>query len=130
MLHFPLDVFIAWKHGSPVNPESALGAITEVGNLYVNPLNAGDGGSLPEAVEALAVEKKAELLRRQRLYREGRRLMDLNGRPVVLVDDGIAAGATFLSAVEALRAQAPRRLVAALPLGPVETSATAAMEAS
>ncbi|BFU94832.1 MAG: putative Phosphoribosyltransferase [Nitrospira sp.] len=121
VLHFSLDVFIACKLGSPENPEYALGAVTEVGNLYVNPLNAGDHGSLPELIEALAAEKRAEILRRQRLYRQGRRPMDPNRRLVILVDDGIATGATFLSAVEALRAQAPRRLIAALPVGPVET---------
>lgn len=120
-LRFPLDVFIACKLGSPENPEYALGAVTEVGNVYVNPLNAVDHGSLPESIEALAAEKRPEILRRRRLYRQGRCLMELNGRLVILVDDGIATGATFLSAVEALRCLDPKRLVAALPVGPVET---------
>ncbi|SLM47257.1 putative Phosphoribosyltransferase [Nitrospira japonica] len=120
-LHLPLEVFIACKVGSPENPEYALGAITEMGNLHMNPIYAGDHRRLTTSVEELAEEKRAEILRRRQLYRQGRSLLAPTGRLAILVDDGIATGATFLAAVEALREQAPSRLVAALPVGPAET---------
>jgi predicted phosphoribosyltransferase len=120
-LHLPLDVFITRKIGAPGNPEYALGAVSETGAVYVNPEAAAAFRFTRKAVEELAQAERKEISRRQALYRQGRRLPSLEGRLVILVDDGIATGATFFASVEAIRHQNPARLVAAVPVGPEET---------
>ncbi len=120
-LHLPLDVLITRKLGAPGNPEFALGALSETGTLFLN----------EEALRALAVTRQAleptiriqreEIARRQTLYRKGRSLPSLADRTVLLVDDGVATGATFLASAQALRNLGVHRLVAALPLAPSET---------
>jgi predicted phosphoribosyltransferase len=120
-LHLPLDVFITRKIGAPGNPEYALGAVSETGTVYVNPEAAAAFRFNRKAVEALAEAERKEIGRRQALYRQGRRLPSLEGRLVIVVDDGIATGATFFASVEAIRHQRPARLVAAVPVGPEET---------
>ncbi|MDE3119254.1 MAG: phosphoribosyltransferase, partial [Nitrospirota bacterium] len=114
-LHIPLDVFLVRKLGAPGNPEYALGAVTETGTVYLNPearevlaRHAAPDGYLDRAIQA----EQAEIGRRQVLYRQGKPLASLNGRTVLLVDDGIATGATFLASVEALRQAGVGRLVA------------------
>ncbi len=120
-LHLPLDVLITRKLGAPGNPEFALGALSETGTLFLN----------EEALRALAVTRqdleptiriqREEIARRQTLYRKGRSLPSLADRTVLLVDDGVATGATFLASAQALRNLGVHRLVAALPLAPSET---------
>ncbi len=120
-LHLPLDVLITRKLGAPGNPEFALGALSETGTLFLN----------EEALRALSVTRQAleptiriqreEIARRQTLYRKGRSLPSLADRTVLLVDDGVATGATFLASAQALRNLGVHRLVAALPLAPSET---------
>jgi len=120
-LNFPLDVFITRKIGSPGNPEYAVGAISETGNIYLNPdAVAACRLSYPD-IEDLVQVQRAEIHRRQRLYRLARRAHVLKDRLIILVDDGIATGATFFASVEAIRQEAPRFLVAATPVGPIET---------
>jgi Predicted phosphoribosyltransferases len=128
-LHIPLDVFLVRKLGAPGNPEYALGAVTETGTVYLNPearevlaRHAAPDGYLDRAIQA----EQAEIGRRQVLYRQGKPLASLNGRTVLLVDDGIATGATFLASVEALRQAEVGRLVAAIPVGPSDTLRTVA----
>ena len=119
-LHLPLDVFITRKIGVPGNPEYALGAISETGNLYLN-AEAVTAFQLSDAeIEALANVQREEMLRRQRLYRRGRSPRALKDRLVIVVDDGIATGATFFASVAAIRREQPRFLVAAVPVGPLE----------
>ncbi len=123
-LHVPLDVFLVRKLGAPGNPEYALGAVTETGTVYLNP-EAGEvlarhdapDGYLDRTIRA----EQEEIVRRQALYRGGKPLPDLSGCTVLLVDDGIATGATFLASVQALRSLSVKRLVAAIPVGPPET---------
>lgn len=123
-LHLPLDVFLVRKLGAPGNPEYALGAVTETGKVRLNP-QAQDvlarcgapTGYLEETIKA----ECEEMTRRQALYRDGRPLPDLAGRRVILADDGIATGATFLASAEALRELGISRLIAALPVGPPDT---------
>lgn len=124
-LHLPLDVFITRKIGAPGNPEYALGAVSETGNVYINQEAATAFRFTRKAVEELARAEQKEISRRQALYRQGRRLPSLEGRFVIVVDDGIATGATFFASVEAIRHQKPARLVAAIPVGPEETIVTA-----
>jgi predicted phosphoribosyltransferase len=124
-LHLPLDVFITRKIGAPGNPEYALGAVSETGTIYVNPEAAADFGLSRKEIEALASHERAEISRRQALYRQGRHLPTLTDRVVIVVDDGIATGATFFASVEAIRQHGPRRLIAAIPVGPADTIAKA-----
>ena len=120
-LHLPLDVFITREIGAPGNPEYALGAVSETGNIYVNQEAASAFRLARKTIEDLAQAERKEITRRQALYRQGRRLPPLEGRLIIVVDDGIATGATFFASVEAIRHQKPARLVAAIPVGPQET---------
>ena len=123
-LHLPLEVFITRKIGAPGNPEYALGAVSETGAVYINQEAATAFRFIRRAVEELAHDQRREISRRQALYRQGRHLSSLEGRLIIIVDDGIATGATFFASVEAIRQQKPSRLVAAIPVGPEETIVT------
>jgi predicted phosphoribosyltransferase len=123
-LRLPLDVFITRKLGAPGNPEFAIGAVTETGAVFLNPeaQEVMAAFSAPTGFLARSVdEQREEIARRQRLYRRGHPLPDLAERTVLLVDDGIATGATFLASVDGLRSRGVGRLVAAIPVGPVDT---------
>lgn len=120
-LHLPLDVFITRKIGSPGNPEYALGAISESGNIYVNPYAMAEFRLSANDLTSLADIQRKEITRRQQLYRKGRHPLPLKDRVVIVVDDGIATGATFFASVEAIRKQSPARLIAAIPVGPPDT---------
>lgn len=124
-LHLPLDVFITRKIGSPENPEYALGAVSESGNIYLNPDAVAAFRLSHDDVKDIVAVQQQEIRRRQQLYRQGRHPLPLKDRVVIVVDDGIATGATFFASVEAIRQQAPERLVAAIPVGPAATIAKA-----
>jgi putative phosphoribosyl transferase len=120
-LHLPLDVFIVRKLGVPGFEELALGAIASGG---VRVLNEDVVGSLPNAgrmVEEVTANELTELERREHRYREGRPPLELRGRVAILVDDGIATGATMRAAVAALRQRDVARIVAAVPVGAADT---------
>lgn len=120
-LHLPLDVFITRKLGAPDNPEYALGAVGETGIVYLNP-EAMAAFRLSQAdIQRLVQAQQEEIARRQALYRQDRHLASLTDRTVILVDDGIATGSTFFASVESIRNLNPRRLIGAIPVGPVET---------
>ncbi len=119
-LHLPLDVFITRKLGAPDNPEYALGALSETGSVYLNPEAVTYQLTLAE-IEQLVQAQRHEITRRQTLYRQGRQLPSLTDRTVILVDDGIATGSTFIASVEAIRRLQPRCLVGAIPVGPERT---------
>jgi putative phosphoribosyl transferase len=120
-LHLPLDVFITRKLGAPDNSEYALGAVGETGTVYLNP-DARATYSLSRAdIEDVIQVQQQEIARRQAFYRQGRHLPMLTDRIVILVDDGIATGSTFFASVESIRHFKPRRLIGAIPVGPVET---------
>jgi len=117
-LHLPLDVFVTRKLGLPDDPEYAIGAVSETGALYLN-LEAVKAFHLSRAaLEALIGAAKEEIFRRQQRYRDGLPLPPLADRTVILVDDGIATGATFFATIEAISELSPRRLVAAVPVAP------------
>jgi predicted phosphoribosyltransferase len=120
-LHLPLDVLITHKLGAPDNPEYALGAVSETGTVYLNSEAMGAYGlSRADIQEAVQLQQR-EIARRQELYRQGRQLPVLTERVVILVDDGIATGATFFAAIQSVRRSNPRRLIGAIPVGPMET---------
>ncbi len=120
-LHLPLDVLITRKIGAPGNPEYALGALSETGAVHWNQ-EALAGLSLSERDLAAAVQaQQKEVSRRVALYRQGRPFPNLKDRNVILVDDGLATGATFFASVAAVRQARPRRIIGAVPVGPRST---------
>mgnify|MGYP003552830243 FL=1 len=120
-LHLALDVLITRKIGAPGNPEYALGAVSETGAVYWN-REALLGLSLTERQLSAAVQaQQKEVTRRVALYRQGRPFPDLNDRTVILVDDGLATGATFFASVATARQGNPRRVIGAIPVGPRST---------
>ena len=120
-LHVPLDVFITRKIGAPDNPEYAIGAVAETGSHYLNQEAVSSFGLSRHELERLIHVQEQEIARRKDLYRQGRPLPPLTGRTVLLVDDGIATGSTFLASALAIRGLQPRRLVGVIPVGPPST---------
>jgi putative phosphoribosyl transferase len=116
-----LDIFVVRKLGMPGHPEYAMGAIASGGVRVVSDDVIRWYGISPAAIEAVAAEELAELERREREYRRGRPLIDLRGRTVILVDDGLATGSTMRAAVQAVRALGPARVVVAVPVGAPQT---------
>lgn len=115
-LHLPLDVVIARKLGVPWQPELAMGAIAG-GSLALDDELIRDLRISRSDVEATVARERAELERRERLYRGGRPARDLSGQTVVLVDDGLATGSTMLAAARAVRGLGPASLRIAVPVG-------------
>jgi predicted phosphoribosyltransferase len=120
-LKLPLDLFLTRKIGLPDNPEYALGAVSETGNVYLNPDAVGEFGLSNKDIQELVQIQRDEIRRRQVRYRQGRNPVPLKDRCVILVDDGLATGATFFASVEAIRKESPRMVIAAIPVGPVDT---------
>lgn len=118
-LHAPLDVMIVRKLGHPNSREFAIGAIASGGVVVMN--ERGAGGVSRSALDAVLQAERAELARREQRYRGGRSAAGLRGRDVVLVDDGLATGATMHAAVLALRQLAPARVTVAVPVGAAES---------
>ncbi len=120
-LHVPLDVFGVRKLGVPGYEELALGAIASGG---VRVLNQDVVRILPNAeqiVEAVTANELLEMERRERAYRNDRPPLDVRGLTVILVDDGLATGATMHAAVQALREQNPAKIIVAIPVCAPET---------
>lgn len=120
-LRVPLDVFIVRKLGVPGFEELAVGAIASGG---VRVLNEDVMRALPNAneiVEAVTQRETAEVERRESKYRDGRAAPEIRGRTVILVDDGLATGATMRAAVKALRQRGVAKIVVAVPVGPPDT---------
>jgi putative phosphoribosyl transferase len=120
-LAVPLDVFIVRKLGVPGFEELAAGAIASGG---VRVLNEDVVRALPnadETIESITARETAELERREQSYRDGRPAPELRDRVVILVDDGLATGATMRAAVKALRQRGVAKIVVAVPVGPPDT---------
>jgi putative phosphoribosyl transferase len=114
----PLEVFLVRKLGFPGQPELAMGAIASGGTRVLNDELVRELRLDDELIEAVAEREEEELRRRELAYRGERPPPDLRGRTVVLVDDGLATGATMRAAVAAVRSREPRRLVVAVPTAP------------
>ncbi|HSL04983.1 MAG TPA: phosphoribosyltransferase [Nitrospiraceae bacterium] len=120
-LHVQLDVFITRKIGAPGNPEYAIGAVAETGSRALNHDAVNSFGLSRYELDRLVHAQEKEIDRRKNLYRQGRSLPQLTGRTVLLVDDGIATGSTFMASALAIRSLQPRRLVGVIPVGPPST---------
>ncbi len=122
-LHAPLDVLLSRKLGVPGNSELAFGAVFAGGGRYLDQKTVQAAGMDADAVERIAAEALQELNRRAPAYRSDRPPLQLAGRTVILVDDGIATGASAFAAIESLRPLQPARVVLAVPLAPPATGA-------
>ena len=128
-LQAPLDLLLAGKIGARHQPELAIAAVAEGPEpaLVIDEELVGDEQALAD-VHARVPEALAELARRRRLYLREREPIPVAGRPVVLVDDGIATGTTIRAALQALRARGPARIVLAVPVAPLSQCAALAGE--
>jgi putative phosphoribosyl transferase len=113
----PLDIFLVRKLGVPGHEELAMGAIASGGVRVLNEDVVRWYRILDEVIDGVAAREQAELQRREQAYRGGHPSMPLEGRTVVLIDDGLATGSTMRAAVEAVRARGPKRIVVAVPVG-------------
>ena len=129
VIHAPLDLMLVRKLGTPGQEELAMGAIAPGGVRLLNADIVAQLGIADEAIEEVAARERAELERRQRAYRGDRPEPEVRGRCVILVDDGLATGATMRTAIKALRQRQPKRIVVAVPVAPRETIATLRGEA-
>jgi predicted phosphoribosyltransferase len=120
-LRAPLDVFVVRKLGVPGHEELALGAVASGGVRVLNDQVVRALRIPPDVIEAVTASELRELERRERLYRGDRDAPDVRGRTVVLVDDGLATGATMQAAIAALRQRGPARIVVAVPTAARET---------
>ncbi len=117
----PMDVFVVRKLGVPGYEELAMGAVATGGVRVLNDQLVERLGIPEQMIDAVAARERQELARRERLYRGGRPPPDLRGRTVILVDDGLATGATMFAAIEALRKLNPARIVVAVPTASPDT---------
>jgi len=120
-LNAPLDVFVVRKLGLPGHPELAMGAIASGGarvfnGEVVNALRIPD-----EVIDAVSAEELIELQRREKAYRAGRPPLDVEGKTVIVVDDGVATGSTMLAVISALRQLNAARIVVAAPVAAAST---------
>ena len=117
----PLDAFVVRKLGAPGHEEFAVGALASGGRVVVNDDVLRALRVTPQQLRDVAEREGRELIRREAAYRTGRPPLDLTGKTVILVDDGLATGASMLAAVQALREMEPAELVIAVPAAPEST---------
>jgi putative phosphoribosyl transferase len=116
-----LDVIVARKLGAPISRELAIGAVTADGERYLNEDILRELGVTERYLQRVTEEEQAEARRREERFRAGRPPARVAGRTVILVDDGLATGATMRAAVRSVRRHGPARLVVAVPVGARET---------
>ncbi len=120
-LHLPLDIICARKVGAPHNPELAIGAVTETGEGYFNQELIDYLRVSSEFLKtAIDVEKK-EAERRLKVYRQNRPPLDIENKNVILIDDGMATGATMKAAIKSVKAAGAAKIVVAVPVSAHET---------
>lgn len=115
-LQAPLDVIVVRKLGAPFEPELAIGAIAGDGAEVLDEELIHAFGIARKNVETIVARERAEVERRERLYRAGKAQLDLKERTAILVDDGLATGSTMLAAVAFARKRSARRIVVAVPV--------------
>jgi predicted phosphoribosyltransferase len=121
VLDVPLEILAVRKIGAPKNPELGIGAIAEDGTAVLDESSASAMGMTQEMLDEAVAREVAELQRRVERYRGGRPAIGVAGRTAIVVDDGLATGLSDLAAVHALRKQAARRIVVAVPVASRES---------
>lgn len=121
-LSVPLDVMIVRKLGFPGQPELAIGAISETGTVLLNHSIIATFDIPDEYIRQEIARQKEEIAHRTNLYRKGRKIEKPEGKAIILVDDGVATGATMKTAVVTLREEKANKLIVALPVAPPETA--------
>lgn len=117
----PLDVFVARKLGVPGYPELAMGAIASGGRAVLDQALVQRLGISEDAIRQVIAQESRELERREAAYREGRPPLELSGKTVILVDDGLATGATMRAAARAVKEHRPERVIVAVPVAAAQT---------
>lgn len=120
-LGLPLDVYLVRKLGVPGHEEYAMGAIASGGVRVLNEEAVRTLGIDQATIDAVAERELVELQRREHIYRGDRPPLDLEGKEVILVDDGIATGASMRAAIEAVRSSHPASIIVAVPVTPIST---------
>ena len=115
-LNAPLDVFLVRKLGLPGHEEFAMGAIASGGVRVMNKYVVQSLGISDRVIDEIAAKEQRELERRERLYRSSDEPLDLGGRTVIVVDDGLATGSTMTAAVDAIKRMKPAEIVVAAPV--------------
>jgi putative phosphoribosyl transferase len=119
-----LDVIVARKLGAPFQPELAIGAVTANGGRYLNKAMLRAADVTAEYLAAITAEEMAEARRREEHFRGKRPPPRVEGRTIIVVDDGLATGATMRAAVRAVRRRHPARVIVAVPVAPPATCAS------
>ena len=127
-LNAPLDVYVVRKLGVPGREELAMGALAGDGTCVVDEQLVESLGITPEELDAAVARESTEIARRERAYRDARPAPELSGKTVIVVDDGLATGATMRAAAIALRRHNPAKLVVAVPVAAPRTCASLAHE--
>lgn len=120
-LRAPLDAYVVRKLGAPGHEEFAVGALASGGRVVVNDDVVRGLAITPSQLREIAEREGRELIRREAAYRGGRPPVDVTGKTVILVDDGVATGASMFAAVQALREAEPTQIVIAVPAAPEST---------
>jgi len=120
-LHAPLDVFLSSKLGVPGNEELAFGALVDNGGRVLDQSIIRAAGISPEQIQQITELTEEELRQQAELYRKTRPALNVEGRIVILVDDGVATGSSIYAAVQALHQMNPRMIVIAVPVAPPST---------
>ncbi len=117
-LRAPLDVFLARKLGVPGNEELAFGAVSAAGERFLDPQTIAAAGITSQQIDSITAATRQLLVQREALYRGGRPPLAIRGRVAILVDDGVATGASIYAAIRALQAMTPAQLILAVPVIP------------
>jgi len=119
-LHVPLDIVVTRKIGAPFNEELAVGALTQDGDVIWNEMIMQMNQLTPEDLTDTIAKETKEAQRRLQLYRHGRRPLELKGKTVFLIDDGIATGATMRAAIQYAKMHGAAKIIVAVPVAVIE----------